>query len=154
PPADEQNIRRVHLQELLLRVLAAALGRNVRHGAFDDFQKRLLHSFARDISSDGGVLALAGDLVDFIDVNNAPLGSLDVMVGRLQKIDDDVFDVLANVSSLRQTSGVGNGEGHVENSRQGLSKERLARAGGAEQKNIGLLQLDIVHRDFGLDALV
>jgi hypothetical protein len=35
-------------------------------------------------------------------------------------------------------------ERHVEDARQGLGQQRLARAGGAEQQDVRLLQLDVV----------
>src|SRR5690606_517142 len=44
---DKQNVACVHLQKFLLRMLAPALGRNRRNGAFDQFQKSLLHTFTR-----------------------------------------------------------------------------------------------------------
>ena len=44
--ADEEDVGGVDLQELLLRVLAAALGRDVGDGALDDLQQRLLHALA------------------------------------------------------------------------------------------------------------
>ena len=112
--ADEQDVGRVDLQELLLRVLAAALGRHVGDGALDDLQQRLLHALAGDVAGDGGVLALAGDLVDLVDVDDAALGALDVVVGGLQQVDDDVLDVLADVAGLGERRGVGDGERHVE----------------------------------------
>src|SRR5512133_1482222 len=36
--ADEQDVRSVHLQEVLLRVFTPALGRNVCDGSFDNFE--------------------------------------------------------------------------------------------------------------------
>ena len=44
--ADEQDVRRVHLDVLLLGMLAAALRRNVGDGAFEHLQQGLLHAFA------------------------------------------------------------------------------------------------------------
>ena len=44
--ADEQDLRRVHLDVLLLGVLSAALGRDVADRAFEHFQQGLLHAFA------------------------------------------------------------------------------------------------------------
>src|SRR5215471_16323806 len=44
--ADEQNVGGVDLQELLLRMLAAALRRHRRDGAFHDLEQRLLHTLA------------------------------------------------------------------------------------------------------------
>src|SRR6185503_10887734 len=53
--ADEEDLRRVDLQELLLRMLAAALRRDVARGALDDLEQRLLDAFAADVARDRGV---------------------------------------------------------------------------------------------------
>src|SRR5438445_192695 len=62
--ADEQDVRGVDLDELLVRVLAPALRRNARRRALEDLEQRLLHALARDVARDRRVLGLAGDLVD------------------------------------------------------------------------------------------
>ena len=46
PTADEQDVRGVDLDELLVRVLAPALRRHRGHGALEDLQQRLLHALA------------------------------------------------------------------------------------------------------------
>ena len=107
-------------------MLAAALGRHVGDRPLDDLEEGLLHALARDVAGDGGVLALAGDLVDLVDVDDALLGPLDVVVGVLQQVDDDVLDVLADVAGLGEGGGVGDGEGDVEDLGQGLGQQRLA----------------------------
>ena len=73
---DEQHVRRVDLDELLVRMLAAALRRNRGDRALEDLQQRLLHALARDVARDRRVLGLAGDLVDLVDVDDAGLGAL------------------------------------------------------------------------------
>ena len=73
--ADEEDVGRVDLEELLVRVLAAALRRDVGDRAFEDLQQRLLHAFTRDVAGDRRVLVLAADLVDFVDVDDAPAGT-------------------------------------------------------------------------------
>src|SRR6266571_1419917 len=65
--ADEQDVLRIDLDVLLLRVLAAALGRDARDRTFENLQERLLHALSRDVAGDAGVLGLAGDLVDLGD---------------------------------------------------------------------------------------
>src|SRR3954467_11110762 len=152
--ADEEDVGGVYLQELLLRVLPPALGRNVGDGPLDDLQESLLHALAGDVARDRRVLALARDLVDLVDVDDALLRPLDVVVGGLQEVDDDVLHVRADVPGLGQAGGVGDGEGNVEDARQRLRQQRLAAPGGAEQQDVALLQLDVVHRDLALDALV
>ena len=47
---NEKNVRGVEADEFLLRMLAAALGGDVGHGPFDDFQKRLLHALAGHVA--------------------------------------------------------------------------------------------------------
>src|SRR5260221_9047437 len=76
--ADEQDVGRIDLQELLLRMLAAALGRYRRHRALDNFQQRLLDAFARHVAGDRRVVALSRDLVDLVNIHDAALASLDV----------------------------------------------------------------------------
>ena len=144
PPHDEQHVGRVDLDELLVRVLAAALRRHRGGGALQDLQQRLLHALAGDVPGDRRVLALAGDLVDLVDVDDAGLGLLDVVVGGLDQLEQDVLDVLADVAGLGQRGRVGDGERHVEHPGQRLREQRLAAAGRAEQQDVGLGQLDAV----------
>ena len=152
--ADEQDVRGVDLEELLLRVLAAALGRHARHRAFDDLEQRLLHALARDVARDRRVLALARDLVDLVDVDDPALRLLDVVVRVLEQVEDDVLDVLADVAGLGERGGVGDRERHVEDLRERLREQRLAGAGGAEQQDVRLLELHLAHEGLVLDAPV
>src|SRR5205807_2455967 len=128
--ADEEDVGGVDLDELLVGMLAAALGRHRGGGALEDLQQRLLHALARDVTGNRRVLALAGDLVDLVDVDDAGLGLLDVVVGGLDELEEDVLDVLADVARLGQRRGVGDGEGHVEHAGERLGQEGLAAAGG------------------------
>ena len=86
-----------------------------------------------------GVVGMWGLLAVVLSNDDATLGALDVTVGRLQQIDDDVLDVLAHVTSFGEAGGIGDTEGHVENARQGLCEQRFATAGRAEKENVGLL---------------
>jgi hypothetical protein len=45
---------------------------------FDHLEQRLLHSFPRHVASDRGVLGFAADFVDFVDIDDAALGALDI----------------------------------------------------------------------------
>ena len=73
-----------------------------------------------------GVVGFAGNLVDLVDVDDAALRALDVVVGRLQQFEDDVLDVLADIASFRERRRIGNGERNVENARQRLRQQCLA----------------------------
>src|SRR4030095_2249820 len=61
---------------------------------------------------------------------------------------------LDHVAVLRERGGVGEGERDLQNLGQGLREEGLAGAGGADQEDVGLLQLDVTALRAGLDALV
>src|SRR5262249_25341582 len=87
--AHEQDVSRVDLQEFLLRMLASALRRHRRDGAFHDLEQGLLYALARDVAGDRGVVGLAADLVDLVDIDDAALGALDVVVGGLQQLEDE-----------------------------------------------------------------
>ena len=127
-----------------MRVLAPALRRHVGHRALEDLEQRLLHALARDVAGDRRVLALARDLVHLVDVDDAALALLDVVARRLQQLEDDVLDVLADVAGLGQGRGVDDGEGHGQEPRQRLGQQRLARAGRPDEQDVRLLDLDVV----------
>jgi hypothetical protein len=138
-------------------VLAPALRRHRGGRALEDLEQRLLHALAGDVARDRRVVGLARDLVDLVDVDDPGLGLLDVEVGRLDQLQEDVLDVLADVAGLGQRRGVGDREGDVEDARQRLRQQRLAAAGRAEQEDVRLLELDVAGFAFrlgDLDALV
>ena len=91
-----------------------------------------------------GLSDLRADLVDLVDVDDAALRPLDVVVAVLQQLLDDVLDVLADVAGFGQRGRVGDHERHVEQPRQRLRQQRLARAGGADQQDVALGELDLV----------
>src|SRR5262249_51372352 len=144
PAAHEQNIGGVDLQEFLQRILTSALGRHRRDGAFHDLEQRLLHALARNIADDRRTVGLAADFVDLIDVDNTELGALHIVFGRLQQLENDVFDVLANIAGFRQRGRIGHGERYVQNSSQSLREQRLARPGRADQQDVRLRKFDVV----------
>src|SRR5262249_17318874 len=135
---DEEDVGGVDLQKLLLGVLAATLRRHGRDRPLHDLQQRLLHALARHVAGDGWVVRLAADLIDLVDVDDAALRSLDVVVGILQELQNDVLDILTNVACFRKRSGVRHREGHVKDARQRLGEQGLAAAGRSNEQDVGL----------------
>lgn len=123
--ADEQDVGGVDLQELLLWVLATALGRHRGDRPLHDLEQSLLHALAGDVAGDRGVVRLAADLVDLVDVDDAALRPLDVVVGRLQELQDDVLDVLAHITGLGERRRIRHRERHVEDPGKRLGEQRL-----------------------------
>ena len=141
-------------KEFLMRMLSAALGRNVGDRAFEYLQQRLLHAFTRDVASDRRVLVLAANLIDLVDIDDALLCAFDVAIGRLQKLQDDVLNVFADVARFSQRGGIDNREGHAQHARQRLRQQRLAGSGRPNQKDVGFLNLDVRTTAADFDPLV
>src|SRR5260370_35601684 len=78
--AYEEDVGGVDLDEVLVRVLASALRRDVRNGALEDLEQRLLNPFPGHVPRERGVVRLAGDPVNPVDVATAALGRGDVEV--------------------------------------------------------------------------
>ena len=129
-------------------------GGNAGDRAFHDLQQRLLDALARHVAGDRGIVRLAADLVDFVDIDDAALRPLDIVVGGLQQLEDDVLDVLADIAGFGQRRRVGHGERHVEDARQRLREQRLARAGRADQQDVRFRQLDVAVLGGVVEALV
>src|SRR5438132_8473120 len=91
--ANEENISGVDLTGLLLGVIASALGWNVAHRPFQHFKKRLLDTFAADVAGDADVLTGLGDLIDFVDIDDAALSGFDVKIGGVKQFQEQVFHV-------------------------------------------------------------
>jgi hypothetical protein len=47
---------------------------------------------------------------DFIDIDDTPLGLLDIIVGRLQQLENDVLDVLSDIAGFGQRRRIRHGE--------------------------------------------
>ena len=137
-------------------MLSAALRRHAGDRAFDDLQKSLLHAFTGNVARDGHVLALSGDLVDLVDVNDAALRLFDVVIGVLNEFEENVLHVLSDVARLGQRGRIGRRERHVQDAREGAREQGLAAARRPEKQDIALFDLDVVVRlgDLAVDALV
>src|SRR5205823_8680637 len=120
----------------------------------EDLEERLLHALAGHVARDRGVVTLTRDLVDLVDVDDPALRAVQIEVGGLDETQEDVLDVLDDVTGLGETRRVGDGEGHVEDPGERLGEERLAAAGGADEQDVRLAELDIVDTVSGADALV
>ena len=141
--ADKENIGRIHRNGLLLRMLSATLGRYGRNSPLQNLQQSLLNTFSGYIPGDGSILALSGDLIHLINVNNTPLGTLHIKVSCLQQAKKNVLYIIAHITRFRKCGSIGNGKRNVQNLCQSLRKQSFAAAGRTNQQNIALLKLHI-----------
>src|SRR5690554_3265020 len=135
-------------------MLAPTLRRYRSCGALDQFQQRLLHTLARNITGNRRVIRLARDLVDLIDIDDAPLGLLHIVIALQQQLLNDVLDIFTHVARLCQSRGIGNGERHVKQACHGFGQQGLTATGRTDQQNIGLAQLDFVVLATGTETFV
>ena len=67
------------------------------------------------VGGDGVVRArLPGDLVELVEVDDAVLGALRVLVGGVVEVAYGDFDVGADEARLREAGGIGDSERYVE----------------------------------------
>ena len=98
--------------------------------------------FSRDVARDGDVLALARDLVDLVDIDDAALGGPDVASGVLDQLEKDVLDVLADVARLGQRGSVRHRERDLELLGEGLRQQGLPGARRPDEEDVRFLDLD------------
>src|ERR1700761_4925078 len=153
--ADKEDVRRVNNRELLVRVLASALRRDIRNCAFEQLQQRLLHTLARNVTGDGGVFVLAADLVNLVNVDDAALGACHITVGGLQQLQNNVLDVLTDVAGFGQRRCVDDRKRNVQHLRQRLRHQRLTGTRRTHEQDVRLREFHIGGpRAVHLDALV
>jgi hypothetical protein len=83
PAADKQDVAGIDGDELLLRVLSSTLRGDMYLRAFEQLEQSLLYPLSTHITGDGRVIAFAGNLVDFIDEDDAALSLLHFVIGNL-----------------------------------------------------------------------
>ena len=101
---DEQDISRIDLIELLVGMFSATLRGNIGDCSFENLQQRLLDAFSRNISRNRRIFILSRNLIYFIDVDNSLLSLFQITVGVLKELQNDIFDIFPNVTSLGQAS--------------------------------------------------
>ena len=122
---DEQDVRGIDRNELLLRMLATTLWRDACLAAFHDLQQCLLHAFTRNVARDRNVFSLACDLVDLVDVDDADLGARDIEICCRDELEQDVLNILTYIARFGERSSIGNSERHLERARERLREQRL-----------------------------
>jgi len=141
--ADKQNVPRVNLQILLLRMFASALRRHACNGSFQNLEQGLLNAFTGDIACNRDIFRLSRNLIDFVNIDNPALCARNVAIRRLDQIEQNVFNVFADVAGLCQRGRISNGKGDIQHFCKRFCEKRLAASGRPDQQNITLFNFDI-----------
>ena len=142
--ADEEDICCVDLDEFLLRVLSAALRWNIGCCAFENLEKSLLYAFTAYIAGNRRIFALSCDFIQLVDIDNAAFCSCNIKICRLNKTEQDVFNVFTNIACFCESCCICNGERNIERFCESLGKVCLTGACRTDEKNIALLDFNIV----------
>ena len=136
----------IDLHEGLFGMFPSTLRRDIRDSSFEDLEQTLLDPFAGDIARDRWVAIFTRDLVDLVDIDNPSFGLRLIVIGRLIETDQDILNILADITSFRKDGSIGDRERHFEEFSERPGDERLARTGRTKHQDIGLLQIN----DFGI----
>ena len=127
--ADKEDVGRIDLNALFLRMFASALRRDVGYGAFEELQQRLLNAFPTDVACNRRILAFSGNFIDFIDVDDTVLRALNVVICGLNQAEQDVFNVFADVACFCQRRRVCDCKRNLQRFRKRLRQVCFAAAG-------------------------
>ena len=125
-------------------VLAPALRRNIGSRSFQDFQQGLLYAFTGNVPGNGNVFRLPGNLVNFININNASLGFFNIVIRILDQAQQNVFHVFSHIPGFGQCGSIRNGKGYLQDPGQRLGQQGLPAAGRSQHQDIGFLQFHIL----------
>ena len=119
---DEENILRVNMNELLTRMLSTALWRNTCIGTFQNFKKRLLYTFTRNIACNREVLCFTRNFVDLVYIYNTHFCALNIAISSVNKLKQNVFDIFTYIASFGKRGCIGNCKRNFQKTRKGLCK--------------------------------
>src|SRR5687767_6268312 len=83
-----------------------------------------------------GVAAGASDFIDFVDVNDAVLGALDVAIGAADEFAHEIFDIAADVTGFGKFGGVAFDEGNADEIGDAANEISFSDAGGADEDDV------------------
>ena len=142
--ADKQDVMRINMDILLIRMLTATLWGHVDNGSLQQFEQSLLHTLATHVTRNRRVICLSGYLVYLVDKDDATLGSLDIIVSHLQQTGQNALNILTDIAGLRKNSSVDNGERHVKHLCNGTGQQGLTCSCRTHHNDVRLLNLHAI----------
>src|SRR5699024_1935051 len=125
-------------------MLTSTLRRDRSNCALEDFQQGLLNTLTRNITRYGRVIWLARDFIYLIDIDDPAACAVNIEVSCLQQLEQDIFYVLANITSLSQGSRVSNRKRNIQHARKCLCEVGLTGTGWPQHQDIGLGNLHVL----------
>ena len=125
-------------------MLTASLGGHVHYRAFQQLEQTLLNAFPTHVAGDGGIVALTGNLVDFVDEDDTTLCFRHIVIGHLKQACQQAFDVFAYITGFGQHGSIDDGERHLQQLGNGACQQCLSRTGAAHHNDVGLFDFHII----------
>ncbi len=97
----------------------------------------------RYVTRDGRIVCLARNLIDLVDIDDAALRTLNVIVGSLQQFQDNVLNVLTDIARLGKSRCVSHRKGNIEHPRQCLRQQCLATTSRPNEEDIRLRNFNV-----------
>ena len=134
--ADEQNITGIDMNIVLIRMLAATLGRYIHHGTFKKFQKSLLNTLTADITGNGRIVALTGNLINLINKDNTTLRRIYIIIGHLQQTGKNTLHILTDISGFGKYRCIYNGKRHMQQFGNGSGQQGFSGTRASDHDDI------------------
>ena len=100
-----------------------------------------VHSLTGDIPGDGYIFGTFGNLINLININDANLSFLHIVICRLQQTYQNIFNIIADITRFRQRRRITDRKGNIQFFGQNPGQQCLARTSRPDQQNIALLDL-------------
>ena len=123
---DKQDVVRIDMDVLLVRMLTTSLRRHIHNSTFQQFQQALLYALTTDITRNRRVVSLTGYLIYLIYEDNTTLSSLHLIVGHLQQACQDALYILSDITCLSEYGSIDNGERDIEHLGDGAGQQGFA----------------------------
>src|SRR5437762_1469750 len=154
--ADEEDVVRVHLHEVVLVPMLGDVERYEDLAALEELEERLLDALAPDVAAAGTGARASGaprDLVDLVDEDDPALGGIDGVAALEEQLRDHHLDVLPVVPGLGVLGRVDYREGHFEELGEVAGDVRLPASGRAHEEQVRFAQERLRCEPPLLDAL-
>ena len=151
---NEKDVFRVYGNHLLVGVLASSLRRNIDHRTFKQFEQSLLHPFTADIAGNGRVVSFTGNLVYFVDKDNALLCFGYIVIGHLKQTGQNAFDIFAYIPCLCQHGCIHYCKWNMQQLGDGTCQKCFTGSGAAHHDNVRLLDFHIIATVFLQQAFI
>ena len=141
--ADKQNVSCIHSCQRNHCILAVCPYRHFHFTAFQKLQHSLLNRLAAYISLIG--VFLFGDLVDFINKNNAMLCFFHIVICSCKKLGYHTFNIIANVACLCKGGSVCNSKRYIQKSCKCFYKISLTASCRSDHQHVGFFNFNFIH---------